>query len=289
MKSRFPVIVGFGGYNAAGRSSFHHGFRRTVLESMDSRARQETLAGLAVMMKLVRVVDGAYQDQDGKTLSLSEIDTRFAEQILASAADPSGYDEVVFCGYGEPVIRLKELLEVGKQLKTKGAKRIRLNTNGHGNLIHRRSVARELLGTVDELSVSLNTPNAQQYLELCRPSFGLKTYEAIKDFIRESRDAGMNVSATVVAMPGVDTVLAMIGLATVSTALAYLLFFRILAGAGATNISLVTFLIPPSAILLGILFLGETLLPRHVAGLALIGLGLALVDGRLMRRRRQAV
>ena len=204
MKSRFPVIVGFGGYNAAGRSSFHHGFRRTVLESMDSRARQETLAGLAVMMKLLRVVDGAYQDQDGKTLSLSEIDTRFAEQILASAADPSGYDEVVFCGYGEPVIRLKELLEVGKQLKTKGAKRIRLNTNGHGNLIHRRSVARELLGTVDELSVSLNTPNAQQYLELCRPSFGLKTYEAIKDFIRESRDAGMNVSATVVAMPGVD-------------------------------------------------------------------------------------
>ena len=90
------------------------------------------------------------------------------------------------------------------------------------------------------------------------------------------------------AMPGMDTVLALIGLATVSTALAYLLFFRILAGAGATNISLVTFLIPPSAILLGILFLGETLLPRHLAGLALIGLGLALVDGRLMRRRARA-
>ena len=89
-------------------------------------------------------------------------------------------------------------------------------------------------------------------------------------------------------MPGMDTVLALIGLATVSTALAYLLFFRILAGAGATNISLVPFLIPPSAILLGILFLGETLLPRHLAGLALIGLGLALVDGRLMRRRARA-
>ncbi|MDA7089035.1 beta-ketoacyl synthase [Pseudomonas sp. SA3-5] len=84
MKSRLPVIVGFGGYNAAGRSSFHHGFRRTVIESMDLRARQETLAGLAVMMKLLQVLDGSYQTTDGTVLSLAEIDSRFAEQILAS-------------------------------------------------------------------------------------------------------------------------------------------------------------------------------------------------------------
>ncbi|WP_079203608.1 beta-ketoacyl synthase [Pseudomonas sp. CC6-YY-74] len=84
MKSRLPVIVGFGGYNAAGRSSFHHGFRRTVIESMDLRARQETLAGLAVMMKLLQVLDGNYQTIDGTALSLAEIDSRFAEQILAS-------------------------------------------------------------------------------------------------------------------------------------------------------------------------------------------------------------
>ena len=86
-------------------------------------------------------------------------------------------------------------------------------------------------------------------------------------------------------LPGAGTVLALVGLATVSTALAYLLYFRILAGAGATAISLVTLLIPPSAIALGIAFLGEVLLPRHIAGLALIGLGLALVDGRLLKRR----
>ena len=84
MMSRLPVIVGFGGYNAAGRSSFHHGFRRTVIESMTTQARQETLAGLAVMLKLLRVVDGAYQSEDGSVLSLAEIDSRFAEQILAS-------------------------------------------------------------------------------------------------------------------------------------------------------------------------------------------------------------
>ncbi|WP_341303998.1 beta-ketoacyl synthase [Pseudomonas sp. TMP25] len=84
MTSRLPVIVGFGGYNAAGRSSFHHGFRRTVIESMDITTRQQTLAGLAVMMKLVKVVDGAHQDSEGNSLSLNEIDSRFAEQILAS-------------------------------------------------------------------------------------------------------------------------------------------------------------------------------------------------------------
>jgi drug/metabolite transporter (DMT)-like permease len=91
------------------------------------------------------------------------------------------------------------------------------------------------------------------------------------------------------AMPGLEAVAALAGLATVSTALAYILFFRILAGAGATNISLVTFLIPPSAIVLGILFLGEVLQPRHIAGMALIGLGLLLVDGRLLRRRASEI
>lgn len=81
--SRLPVIVGFGGYNAAGRSSFHHGFRRTVLESLEPKARQETLAGLAQMMKLVQVFEGQYRDQDGQSLSHAEIEARFANEILA--------------------------------------------------------------------------------------------------------------------------------------------------------------------------------------------------------------
>lgn len=84
MKSRLPVIVGFGGYNAAGRSSFHHGFRRTVIESLDDQARRETLIGLAVMTKLVRVVDGAYQSHDGEPLSAADIEHRYGEQVLAS-------------------------------------------------------------------------------------------------------------------------------------------------------------------------------------------------------------
>jgi len=127
-----------------------------------------------------------------------------AEEVLADAGDPSRYEEIVFCGYGEPAIRLKVLLEVGRRLKQKGARRIRLNTNGHGNLIHQRPIAQELKGAVDEVSVSLNTPDAQQYLEICRPVYGLETYDSIKEFIRQCRDAGLKVIATVVAMPGVD-------------------------------------------------------------------------------------
>lgn len=86
------------------------------------------------------------------------------------------------------------------------------------------------------------------------------------------------------AMPSMTVILAVAGLAVVSTALAYVLFFRILSTAGATNLALVTFLIPVSAIALGIMFLGEVLMPRHLVGMVLIGLGLAAIDGRLWRR-----
>ncbi|HWA49745.1 MAG TPA: DMT family transporter [Dongiaceae bacterium] len=82
-------------------------------------------------------------------------------------------------------------------------------------------------------------------------------------------------------VPGVAALAAILGLALLSTALAYYLFFRILAAAGAVNLLLVTFLIPISAILLGCLVLGEMLTVAQVAGMALIGAGLAAIDGRI--------
>ena len=83
-------------------------------------------------------------------------------------------------------------------------------------------------------------------------------------------------------VPSAGTILSLLGLALVSTAFAYLIFFRLLGGAGATNVGLVTFLIPVSAILFGVTLLGETLEPRHMAGMALIAAGLILIDGRLI-------
>lgn len=85
-------------------------------------------------------------------------------------------------------------------------------------------------------------------------------------------------------MPGREIWGAVLGLAVLSTALAYILYFRILATAGATNILLVTFLVPVSAVLLGVTILDERLLPQHIAGMILIGLALAAVDGRLAAR-----
>lgn len=82
--------------------------------------------------------------------------------------------------------------------------------------------------------------------------------------------------------PGIETWLALFGLALLSTAIAYVLFFRILATAGATNLALVTFLIPVSAILLGAIVLGEQLQAKHLIGMAMIAAGLAAIDGRLM-------
>ncbi len=87
-------------------------------------------------------------------------------------------------------------------------------------------------------------------------------------------------------MPSHAAIGALIGVASISTALAYVLYFRILATAGATNLALVTFLVPVSAILLGTLLLGETLRLKHFAGMALIGMGLAAIDGRPWRTVR---
>ena len=90
------------------------------------------------------------------------------------------------------------------------------------------------------------------------------------------------------AMPGMDAWSAMVGLAVISTALAYILYFRILATAGATNVLLVTLLVPVSAILLGVLFLGESLEMDALIGMGLIALGLMVIDGRLIKRFQPA-
>lgn len=85
--------------------------------------------------------------------------------------------------------------------------------------------------------------------------------------------------------PSLGVAASVVALAVLSTALAYILFFRILASAGATNVSLVTLLVPVSAIVLGMAILGETVTLRQLAGMVLIALGLVVIDGRLFKRR----
>lgn len=86
------------------------------------------------------------------------------------------------------------------------------------------------------------------------------------------------------AMPSINSIAAILAIALLSTAFGYIVYFRIMAAAGATNTSLVTLLVPPSAILLGFLFLGERLEMTEISGMALIGAGLVILDGRIYRR-----
>lgn len=125
------------------------------------------------------------------------------EEVLEAVGDPLQYDEVVFCGYGEPTIRLKEMKQIATVLKQKGT-RIRLNTDGHAELIHGRDILPELKGLVDELSVSINAANASDYVRLMRPYQGKRSFEAMKNFIRRGVELGFEVSATAVAVPGLD-------------------------------------------------------------------------------------
>lgn len=80
--ARLPIIVGFGGFNAAGRSSGHHAYRRMVIESLATQERQETLAGLAIMMGLISFVEGSYRDQNNQPIDLAAIEMRFGAEIL---------------------------------------------------------------------------------------------------------------------------------------------------------------------------------------------------------------
>ncbi len=126
-----------------------------------------------------------------------------AEDILKEIGDPKVYDEVVFCGYGEPTLRLNIIKEVSKKIKEIGGK-IRLNTNGHGNLINKRNILPELKGIIDTISISLNAEDNEKYNKICHPIFKNGTYEAVKEFIREAKKYIPEVVATIVDVPEVD-------------------------------------------------------------------------------------
>lgn len=125
------------------------------------------------------------------------------EEIISAIGDPTRYSEVVFCGYGEPMLRLDVVKAVCLWVKERGVK-VRIDTNGHGNLIHGRAIAQELKGLVDSISVSLDAESSEKYEKLCRPIYGKKTFDEIKRFIIECKDYIPEVSVTVIDMPGVD-------------------------------------------------------------------------------------
>lgn len=101
--------------------------------------------------------------------------------------DFKNYDELVFCGYGEPTCALDNLLESAAYVKKKKNIRIRLNTNGLANLYHKRNIVPELANVIDSVSISLNAPNAKRYQEVTRPQFE-NAYSALLEFALLSKE-----------------------------------------------------------------------------------------------------
>ena len=99
--------------------------------------------------------------------------------------DLSKYDAVVFCGYGEPMMRTDVVLEVARWLRENNPTlKIRVNTNGQANLINKRDITPELEGIFDCVSISLNTDSAEKYQRLCKSEFGEAAYEELQNFAR---------------------------------------------------------------------------------------------------------
>ncbi|MGM0594179.1 MAG: TatD family nuclease-associated radical SAM protein [Pseudomonadota bacterium] len=126
-----------------------------------------------------------------------------AEEVLEAVGDPAQYKEIVFCGLGEPTVRLDALLAIARELKKQGA-RIRVNTDGLANLRQGRDVTPEMAEVVDTLSISMNAQDEETYIRHTRPKEE-GAFAAMLDFARLAHEQGMAVSLTAIdGLEGVD-------------------------------------------------------------------------------------
>lgn len=145
--------------------------------------------------------DGAHGSD---TLWLDHEPTLAEAEAALREIDLSAYAEVVFCGYGEPTCALNVLLPLAHCIKEQAAEqgnpaiKLRIDTNGQGSLIAERDICPEFAGLVDAVSVSLNTPDAEEYLELNRSQFGEKAYEGMLQFAKDIRAYVPDVTLTTV-------------------------------------------------------------------------------------------
>ena len=121
------------------------------------------------------------------------------EEIKAAidAFDFTGYEEFVFCGYGEPTCEIDILVEIATYIREKYGLKIRVNTNGLGNLYNKRNIIPEMAKVVDSVSISLNAPNAEKYNEVTRPQFD-NAYEAMLEFAKEANKSFAHTQLSIV-------------------------------------------------------------------------------------------
>lgn len=136
-------------------------------------------------------------DVKGQELWLDD-ENSTAQDVIKQFETFEPTKEVIFCGYGEPMLKLEELKQVAKYIKDKYPEiKIRVNTNGHANFVYKRNVVPELKGLIDEFSVSLNGATKEEYDELSQPKFE-NAYDEVKKFIKTCADERISVVASVV-------------------------------------------------------------------------------------------
>ena len=136
-------------------------------------------------------------DVVGQTLWLDD-ENSTSQDVIEQFENFDVTSEVIFCGYGEPMLKFEVLKEVAKYIKDKYPNvKIRVNTNGHANFVYKRNVVKECKGLVDEFSVSLNGADKEEYNELSQPKFD-EAYEEVKKFIASCANENISVVASVV-------------------------------------------------------------------------------------------
>ncbi len=120
--------------------------------------------------------------------------------------DFTGYNEVIFCGYGEPTNAFDLLIKVAQYIRNKMNIKIRVNTNGLGSLINERDISQELCQNVDAVSISLNCSNEEEYNKVVRPKFGIKSYSAMLDFAKRCKKYTDDVMLSVVDVIGEEEI-----------------------------------------------------------------------------------
>lgn len=140
-------------------------------------------------------------DVKGKSLWLENENITANDVIAQFKSIYNGEKDLIFCGYGEPTLKLEILKEVAKYVKNNYPEiKIRLNTNGHANVVYKRNILPELKGLVDEISISLNAQNEELYKELSQPNIKTDTpLKEVEDFVKKSVETGFDTTASVVS------------------------------------------------------------------------------------------
>jgi len=126
-------------------------------------------------------------------------------EVIEELKDVKDYDEVVFCGFGEPLIRWEEVIEIAKYVKSQGVP-VRINTNGQADLIAGKDIVPELAPYIDRINISLNEVNEDDYLNICNPVYGKKAYLSLLNFAVRCRELIGDVTLSVVDVIGEEKI-----------------------------------------------------------------------------------